>query len=81
MLKIKEFLSFIKEKKILSSAFVMISASMINNIIQMFAFDVILPISKGKKTKKTLNEFVIIIMNFIISSYILFIIMSYSEKL
>ena len=58
--KINKYMNFMKNQKIVSSAFIIVCASMINGIIKKLADEVILPFSQGKSIKINTKEYYVL---------------------
>ena len=81
---IHEYSKFIKEKNILGAAIGVVMGSLISQIVKKIAKDIITPFSKGniKQIKKNVNFklYTGLIINFITTSYILFVLTKMIEK-
>jgi large-conductance mechanosensitive channel len=74
---LRKFASFMKKENILSISISFVIAGMMKEIILKLTNEVILPISKGKSLKShDFSEFIILFINLIIVSYLLFVINS-----
>ena len=80
MYKKKEYLNFLKSQNIIPSAFAIVTGSLITNLIKKIIDDVINPLSNGNKPIINLKEFGLEVINFILVTYILFIISDYLEN-
>lgn len=73
-LSIKNFALFMKKENVLSVSISFVIAGMMKEIILKLTSEVILPLSKGEKLKNiNFNEFIILFINLIIVSYLLFV--------
>ena len=74
---LKHFNLFMKNKNVLSTAVSFVIAAMLKEIIFKFTNEVILPLTKNKNINKLKNvnfyEYLILIINLLIVSYVLFI--------
>lgn len=77
MYKISEYIDFLNSKNIIPSAFAVVIGSLISNMVQKIVNDLITPISKGEKPIINLTELSLEMVNFIIITYILFIVSDY----
>jgi hypothetical protein len=73
------YIDYMNKQKIISSGFVIICASMINNIVKKMVDDIILPYSKGNFVKIDIKEYIVLIINIILVTFILFNIINYLE--
>lgn len=80
MYKSREYLEFLNSKNIIPSAFAVVIGSLISNMVQKIVNDLITPISKGKKPIINLTELSLEMVNFIVITYILFIVSDYLEN-
>ena len=80
MYKVHEYLEFLNSKNIIPSAFAVVIGSLISNMVQKIVSDLITPISKGEKPIINLTELSLEMVNFIVITYILFIISDYIEN-
>ena len=80
MYKSREYLEFLNSKNIIPSAFAVVIGSLISNMVQKVVNDLITPISKGKKPIINLTELSLEMVNFIVITYILFIVSDYLEN-
>jgi len=80
MYKSKEYFAFLNSKNIIPSAFAVVIGSLISNIVKKIVDDFIKPISKGEKPIFNFTELGLEILNFIIITYVLFIISDYLEN-
>lgn len=78
-----KYLKYISEKRVLSSGYKLIFVSMINNIINKIIDEIIIPITNGEFEKEKINkkEYFALVLNLIVSTYILFIIIDFIENL
>ena len=80
----KAYASFIKEKNILGAAIGVVMGSLISQIVKKVAEDIITPLSKGKvkEIKKNVNFklYMGLVINFITTSYILFVLTKFIEN-
>lgn len=81
----KAYFNYLKNKKIIPSAFAVVMGSLISGIVKILTKDLILPFSKGnfKKLYKNLKNapklYGALIVNFLVTTYMLFVIGSYFE--
>lgn len=80
MYKSREYLEFLNSKNIIPSAFAVVIGSLISNMVQKIVSNLITPISKGEKPIINLTELSLEMVNFIIITYILFIVSDYLEN-
>ena len=80
MYKAREYLEFLNSKNIIPSAFAVVIGSLISNMVQKIVNDLVTPISKGEKPIINLTELSLEIINFIVITYILFIVSDYIEN-
>jgi len=79
------YFNYLKKKKIIPSAFAVVMGSLISGIVKILTKDLILPFSKGnfKKLYKNLKNapklYGALIINFFVTTYILFVIGSFFE--
>lgn len=77
--KINKYMIFMKDQKIVSSAFIIVCASMINGIIRKLADEIILPFSQGKSIKINTKEYIGLFLNMIIVTFVLFLFIDHFE--
>lgn len=74
---LENFTSFMKNKNVLSTAVSFVIAAMLKEIIFKFTNEIILPLTKNKNINKlkdiNLYEYLILIINLLLVSYVLFI--------
>jgi len=80
MYKSREYLNFLNSKNIIPSAFAVVIGSLISNMVQKIVNDLITPISKGEKPIINLTELSLEMVNFVIITYILFIVSDYLKN-
>jgi len=80
MYKSREYLEFLNSKNIIPSAFAVVIGSLISNMVQKIVSNLITPISKGEKPIINLTELSLEMVNFVIITYILFIVSDYLEN-
>ena len=72
----KNFISFMKNKDILTTAISFVIAGMMKNLIFKFTNEVLLPLTEKKQLtslkKVRVTEYVVLIINLIVVSYFLF---------
>ena len=80
----RAYSNFIKEKNILGAAIGVVMGSLISQIVKKIAKDIINPLSKGKvkQIKKNVNFklYMGLVINFITTSYILFVLTKFIEN-
>ena len=77
--KLNRYFNFMKEQKIVSSAFIIVCASMINGVIRKLADEIILPYSKGNFVKINVKEYIGLLLYMLIVTFILFLFIDYFE--
>ena len=80
MYKSREYLEFLNSKNIIPSAFAVVIGSLISNMVQKIVSNLITPISKGEKPIINLTELSLEMVNFVIITYILFIVSDYLKN-
>ena len=81
--KFNEYIRFLKDRNIISSALAIVVVGMINDIVHKLIDDIIIPLTKGEinLNKKQLKKYSILIANFIFVTYILFVLITHLEKI
>ena len=77
--RILMYIDYMNKQKVISSGFVIICASMINNIVKKIVDDIIIPYSKGNFVEIDIKEYVVLIINIFVVTFILFNIINYLE--
>ena len=74
--KFNEYVNFIRGDNIISSAFIIVIGCMISNIIDRIVDEIVLPLTNNKLKIENIHikEYFILIANFILVTYILFLI-------
>ena len=76
---IYKYIEYIKDTNLLSSTFIIIFASLINSIIKKFYDEIIIPFCKSEEFKINIYEYIALIINIIIITFILFLFIYYQQ--
>jgi len=81
--QINEYLLFLKNRNIISSALVILMGGMIKDVVHDFIDDVIMPATKGNvKVKKDLIKiYTVKILNLFVVTYLLFLLSKSLERI
>lgn len=77
MFNIEKYINFLNTEGLLPQAFAVVAGTLISNIIQPIIYEVIDPIINGEKPTLNIKKFALEILNFLIVTYILFMITDY----
>ena len=79
--KFSEYLIFLKDRNVLSSALVILMGGMIKDVVNDFIKDIIIPVTDGelKIKKNILKIYSVKIINLIVITYLLFVLSKYLE--
>ena len=82
MSQFNKYLDFIDKRNIISSAYVIILGNMVIKLINKITDEILIPIIRGKikLSQVSLKEYVFIIINDLIISYLLFLIIDKIEN-
>ena len=76
---IYKYIEYIKDSDVLSSTFIIIFASLMNSIIKKFTDEIIIPFSKSEELKININEYILLIINTVIITFILYLFINYLQ--
>lgn len=76
---IYKYIEYIKDSDVLSSTFIIIFASLMNSIIKKFTDEIIIPFSKSEELKININEYILLIINTVIITFILYLFIYYQQ--
>ena len=77
MFKFDKYIQFLNTEGLLPQAFAVVAGTLISNIIQQLVIKVIDPIMNDEKPTLNIKKFTLEIFNFLVVTYILFIITDY----
>jgi len=78
--EINKYFEFISKQKVVSSAFVLIFANLLNQIFKKLIDDIIIPYSNCENKSINIKEYIGLIINFFIVTFILFVLVDQIER-
>ena len=80
MFNLEKYINFLNTEGLLPQAFAVVAGMLISNIIQPIIYKVIDPIINGEKPTLNIKKLALEILNFLIVTYILFMITDYIKE-